>query len=103
MAILGGFVWTTYVNPYSFAVLLILFRRSSAWRTVLYLVISLASLPYFFTEWHHYERYGILLFLLLAAVLAAPMTDQTEEAIAQRHHKPVLPLVRRFARSPAAE
>lgn len=103
LAILGGYVWTTYVNPYSYAVLLILFRRSPAWRTVLYLVLSLISLPFFFTEWHHYERYGILLFWLLAAVLAAPQTDQTEEAIAQRHHQPPLPLVRRFARSPAVE
>ncbi len=94
LAVLLGFVWTPYVNPYSYAVLLILFRKTPAWRTALYLALSLAALPVFFTEWHRYERYGVLLFLLLAALLTAPMPDQTEEAIARRHHVPVLPPVK---------
>lgn len=98
LAVLLGFVWTPYVNPYSFASLLVLFRRTPAWRTLLYLGISLALLPVFFTQWHHTERYGVLLFLLLAAVFISPMADQTEENIAQRHHKPPLPMVQRLLR-----
>lgn len=94
LAVALGYVWTTYVNPYSYAVLLILFRKAPAWRVLLYLGISLASLPVFFTEWHRYERYGILLFLLLAVALTPPEPEQTEQAIAARRGVAVLPPVR---------
>ncbi len=89
LAVLLGFVWTPYLNPYSFALLLILFRRTSPRRVLLYLGISLASLPFLFREYHQYEQYGMLLFLLLAAVLTSAEPDQTEEAIAARHRHPV--------------
>ena len=94
LAVLLSFVWTTYVNPYSYSVLLILFRKTPVWRTALYLVLSLATLPFLFVEWHRYERYGVLAFLLLAAWLTTPMPDQTEEAIARQRHVPVFPPVR---------
>lgn len=94
LAVLLGFVWTTYVNPYSYSVLLILFRKTPVWRIALYLALSLATLPVLFVEWHRYERIGVLAFLLLAAWLAAPMPDQTEEAIARRRRVPVFPPVR---------
>ncbi|NDJ78363.1 MAG: hypothetical protein GYB65_19105 [Chloroflexi bacterium] len=100
LAILLSFVWTPYVNPYSYTVLLLLFRRTAAWRTILYLAISLASIPVFFDEWHRHERYGLLLYLLLAALLSTPEPAHTEEAIAQRHDQPLLPLVARVIRRP---
>lgn len=98
LSILLGFVWTPYVNPYSFTVLLLLFRRAAAWRILLYLSIGLATLPYFFSEWHENERYGMLLFLLLAALLSQPEAEHTEAGIAQRHQEPVFPPARPFVR-----
>jgi hypothetical protein len=102
LAILLGFVWTPYVNPYSYAVLLLLMRRAPAWRVLLYLGLGLASLPVLFAEWHRYERYGVLLFLLMAAVLSKTEIEQAEEGIAQRHREPVFPpaqlLLRRSGR-----
>ena len=95
LAVLLGFVWTPQLNPYSFALLLLLFLKASPRRILLYLGLSLASLPLLFREYHHYERYGMLLFLLLAAALSTADPDQTEEAIAARDHRSVLarPLV----------
>jgi hypothetical protein len=94
LAIYLGLVWTPYVHPYSFAVLLILFRKAPAWRTLLYLALSLATLPFLFAEFHQYERYGTLVFLLLAVLLVPPDREQTEEAIAARRHQPVFPPAR---------
>ena len=81
---------------------LILFRRTAAWRVGLYLVLSLATLPLFFAEFHRYERYGVLIFLLLAALLTTPEPDQTEEALAARAGVRPLPgvgTVRRLMRA----
>ncbi|RPJ03101.1 MAG: hypothetical protein EHM39_00220 [Chloroflexi bacterium] len=89
LAVLLGLVWTPYINPYSYALLLILFRKTPGWRVGLYLAVSLAILPILFREFHQYERYGVLLFLLLAAALTTPDTEQTEEAIAARSGRPV--------------
>ncbi len=89
LAVLLSFVWTPHLSLYNYALLLILFRQTSAWRVLLYLGLSLGSLPFLFREYHQYERYGVLLFLLLAAVLTSAEPDQTEEAIAARHHHPV--------------
>jgi hypothetical protein len=94
LAVILGLVWTPYVNPYSFAVLLILFYKTPAWRTLLFWGISIASLFILFTEYHTHERYGVLLFLLLTTILTAPDPEQTEENIARQHHQPVLPPVR---------
>ena len=98
LAALLSLVWTPYVNPYSYAVLLVLFRKTPAWRTLLYLVISIAELPFLFAEFHDLERYGVLLFLLLTALLSAPDPEQTEDAIAARHDHPLLPLAGRVQR-----
>jgi hypothetical protein len=89
LAVLLSFVWTPYVNPYSYTVLLVLFRKTPAWRTLLYLGASLAMLPVLFNAWHERERIGILLFLLLTALLSAPDDENTEEAIAARHGRPL--------------
>jgi hypothetical protein len=86
LAVLLGFVWTPYLNPYSFALLLLLFLKTSPRRVLLYLGVSLVSLPFLFREYHQSERYGTLLFLLLAAALTTADPDQTEEAIAARDH-----------------
>jgi hypothetical protein len=94
LAIYLGLVWTPYIHPYSFAVLLLLFRKAPAWRIVLYLALSFATLPFLFAEYHQYERYGTLIFLLLAVLLVPPDPEQTEEAIAARRHQPVFPPVR---------
>lgn len=93
LAVLLSFVWTPYVNPYSFAVLLLLFRRSAAWRIGLYLMVSLLTLPVLFSEYHVYERYGLLLFLFGAALLSEPDLPQREEAIAKRAARAPLPFV----------
>ena len=95
LAVLLGFVWTPQLNPYSFALLLLFFLKTSPRRVLLYLGLSLVSLPVFFREYHHYERYGMLVFLLLAAALTSGDPDQTEAAIAARDHRPVMarPLV----------
>lgn len=98
LAILLSLVWTPYVNPYSFALLLLLFRKSASWRIVLYLGLSLALLPLFFTEFHGTERYGTLLFLLGAALLSAPDPQQREEVIAARDGVPPLPFVTMLSR-----
>jgi hypothetical protein len=98
MAVLLGFVWTPYVNPYSYAILLLLMRKAPAWRVLLYLGMGLAALPVFFAEWHHYERYGLLLFLLLVAVLSKTEFEHTEEGIAQRHREPIFPPAQPFLR-----
>ncbi|HML23399.1 MAG TPA: glycosyltransferase family 87 protein [Aggregatilinea sp.] len=94
LAVLLSLVWTPFNHPYSYAVLLLLFRRSSWWRVLLYLGLGLATLPFLFQEYHHLERYGVLVFLLLAALLSSPDPDQTEQAIAARRHQPVFPPVR---------
>jgi len=98
LAVVLSLVWTPYINPYSFALLLILFYRTPAWRVLLYWVLSLATLPVLFQEYHQYERYGTLLFLLLAVLLTVPDPDQTEEALARQSGFPNLPLVGRIAR-----
>jgi hypothetical protein len=103
LAVLLGFVWTPHLSLYNYALLLILFRKTSAWRIVTYLVLSIAALPVFFREYHRYERYGVLAFLLMTAVLTSPDDEQAEEAIATRHRQPVFPparpVVRWLARS----
>lgn len=98
LAVLLSFVWTPYVNPYSFAVLLLLFRKSALWRVGLYLGLSLLTLPILFSEYHVYERYGTLLFLLGAALLSEPDLVQREEAIAKQAGHSPLPFVRFAAR-----
>ncbi|MBN1203176.1 MAG: hypothetical protein JXJ20_15100 [Anaerolineae bacterium] len=98
LAVLLGFAWTPYVNLYSFAVLLILFRKAPAWRVLLYLVIGFGIGQYAFVEFHTRERIGTLVFLLAAAALTAPEPDQTEEAIAARRHEPIFPPVRALVR-----
>jgi len=103
MAVLLGLVWTPYVNPYSFALLLLLFRKESAWRVGVYLALSIATLPVLFAEFHQYERYGTLAFLVLAAALTTPDRDQTEEAIAARHDVPIMPPAARLARVAARD
>jgi hypothetical protein len=87
-------VWTPHLSLYNFALLLILFRKTPARRVILYLALSLAALPFLFREYHQYERYGVLLFLLLAAALTTAEADQTEETIARRHERPVFPPAR---------
>lgn len=59
-----------------------------------YLALSLATLPLLFSEYHQYERYGVLLFLLLTAALTTADVEQTEEAIARRYRQPVFPAAR---------
>lgn len=103
LAVLLGLVWTPYINPYSFTVLLLLFRKESAWRVGTYLGLSIATLPILFAEFHQYERYGTLAFLLLAAVLTTPDREHTEEAIAVRHAVPIFPPARPLARAVATE
>jgi hypothetical protein len=103
LTVLLGLVWTPYVNPYSFAMVLLLFRKESAWRVAVYLALSIAMLPVLFAEFHQYERYGTLVFLLLAAALTTPDHDQTEEAIAARHDVPIIPPAARLARIAAGE
>lgn len=98
LAVLLSLVWTPYVNPYSYAVLLVLFLRVPPWRIVAFWGISLVTSPLFFTQFHRYERYGLLMFLLLTPLLTVPDPAQTEEAIAARHNAPVLPLVPWLAR-----
>jgi len=98
LSVLLGFVWTPYVNPYSYAVLLLFLRKAPGWRVLLYLGAGIAALPVFFAKWHHYERYGLLLFLLLAAVLSTTETEHTEEGIARRHREPIFPPARRLVR-----
>lgn len=93
LAILLGLVWTPYVNPYSYAVLLILFRKTPLWRVVTYLAVSVAILPILFAEYHRYERYGMVVFLLLI-ILTVPDNEQTEEVIATRNRQPVFPPAR---------
>lgn len=99
LAVLLSFIWTPYVNPYSFAVLLLLFQKSSWWRISLYLVLSLLTLPFLFGEYHLYEQYGTLLFLLGAALLSGSDASQREEVIAKRSSQHPLPLVRFAARA----
>lgn len=99
LAVFMCFVWTPYINPYSYAIVLVLFRKTPAWRSLLYLVLSLATLPFLFNEFHTRERYGVLIFLVLALLLTTPEPDQTEEAIAARTGVPVMPgvdAIRRF-------
>lgn len=91
LTVLLSLVWTPHLSLYNYALLLILFRKTPGWRVVTYLVLSLATLPVLFREYHHYERYGVLVFLLLAAALTTPDVEQTEEAIARRVGRPVLP------------
>lgn len=98
LAVLLSFVWTPFVNPYNFAVLLLLFRRTAPWRIGLYLGLSLLTLPILFGEYHMYERYGTLLFLLGAALLSEPDLAQREEIIARRGGHALLPLVKPVAR-----
>lgn len=98
LAVLLSLVWTPYVNPYSFTLLLVLFRNTPLWRVATYLGISLATLPVFFTDFHGMERYGTLLFLLLTPLLTTPDPQQTEEAIAARRSVPPLPGVRLITR-----
>lgn len=98
LAVLLSLVWTPYVNPYSYAVLLVLFLRVPSWRIVVFWMLSLATAPLFFAEFHRYERYGLLLFLLLTPLLTTPDPDQAEEAIAARRGVPPLPGVRLVAR-----
>lgn len=94
LAILLGLVWTPYINPYSFAVLLVLFLRVPPRRVIVFWAVSLVTAPLFFVEFHRYERYGLLMFLLLTAALTTPQPDQTEEAIAAQHGVAPLPGVR---------
>ncbi len=89
LAVMLGFVWTPHLSLYDYALLLIFFRKTPGWRVGLYLALSLATLPFLFREYHQYERYGVLLFLLLAAALTTPDADQTEEAIAARSGRPI--------------
>lgn len=96
LAVLLGLVWTPYINPYSYAVLLVLLRKSSWWHVLIYLAIGIASLPVLFAEWHSLERYGLLLFLLLVPILTPPDREQFEEQIAARHRTRTLPLVGKF-------
>ncbi len=93
LAILLCFVWTPYVHPYSFAILLLLFLKEAPWRIGLYLALSLALLPVLFREYHEYERYGTLLFLLFVPLLTRPDLSQTEYALAARNGVPTMPLV----------
>jgi hypothetical protein len=65
---------------------------------IAYLVISITMLPIFFREYHVAERYGVFLFLLLAALLSSADADQTEEGIARRHHQPIFPPARPLVR-----
>lgn len=55
-------------------------------------------LPVFFQEYHQYERYGVLAYLLLAAMFTNADHEQTEEAIASRQNQPMFPLARNVAR-----
>lgn len=97
LAVMLGFVWTPHLSLYNYALLLIFFRKTSAWRVATYLAISVAVLPVFFQEFHVYERYGVLLYLLLAAAFTTADPEQTEEAIASRDHWPMLPPARHVA------
>ena len=47
-------------------------------------------LPFLFQEYHVYERYGMLLFLLMAAAFSVPDPDQTEPQIAAARTGPTL-------------
>ncbi|MEW6580662.1 MAG: hypothetical protein AB1435_15905 [Chloroflexota bacterium] len=98
LAVLLGFVWTPHLSLYNYALLLIFFRKAPSWRVIAYLTLSLASLPVAFREYHQHERYGVLLFLLLAAALTTADEEQTEEAIASRYRQPIFPIARPFAR-----
>lgn len=98
LAVLLGFVWTPHLSLYNYALLLIFFRKTPSWRVLAYLALSLATLPLLFREYHQYERYGVLLFLLLAAALTTADEEQTEEAIASRYRQPIFPIARPFAR-----
>ncbi len=98
LAVLLSLVWTPYVNLFGYAVLLVLFLRVPPRRIVLFWIISWVTAPVFYTQFHVYERYGLLMFLLLTPVLTVPDPAQTEEAIAARHNSPVLPLVPWLAR-----
>jgi hypothetical protein len=102
LAVLLSLVWTPHLSLYNYALPLILFRKTPAWRVGTYLAVSLAALPVLFRDYHHYERYGVLLFLLLAAALTTPDDEQTEEAIAARSHQPVMarPIAHFLARWP---
>jgi hypothetical protein len=91
LAVLLSFVWSPFVSPISFAVLLVLMRNTPAWRNLVYVAASIALLPVLFQEYHTYERYGMLLFLLMAAALSVPDADQTEAQIAARSGRPLLP------------
>lgn len=94
LAVLLGFVWTPHLSLYNYALLLIFFYRTPSWRVLTYLALSLATLPLLFSEYHQYERYGVLLFLLLTAMLTTAAAEQTEEAIARRYRQPVFPAAR---------
>jgi len=98
LAVLLSLVWTPFVNPYAFAVLLVLFRKSSGWRVLLYLGLSVAALPIFFQEYHYLERYGLVLYLLLTPILSQSDPDQREEVIAQRWAHAPLPFAKPAAR-----
>lgn len=98
LALLLGLVWTPHLSLYNYALLLLLFRKTSPARVIAYLVISIAMLPVFFTEYHVNERYGVFLYLLLAALLSSVDTDQTEEGIARRHNQPIFPPARPLVR-----
>ncbi|MEL7672329.1 MAG: hypothetical protein AAGU78_01195 [Chloroflexota bacterium] len=98
LAVQLSLVWTPFMNPYAYAVFLVLFRKSSGWRVLAYLGLSIAALPVFFQEYHYLERYGLVLFLLLATLLAPADTTQREEVIAARSGYPPLPFVKSAAR-----
>jgi hypothetical protein len=94
LAVMLSLVWTPYINPYSYVVLLVLMRNAKWWCTLIYLAVGIVSLPVLFAEWHSLERYGLLLFLLLVPLLTPRDRDQYEEQIAVRHHVQPLPLVK---------
>ncbi len=98
LAVILGFVWTPHLSLYNYVLLLLFFRKTATWRIAAYLAVSIAMLPVFFQEYHQYERYGVLAYLLLAAMFTNADHEQTEEAIASRQNQPMFPLARNVAR-----